>query len=103
MILNFVQIEKNINAMLVRMITVDYNGLFQPVFEDEESFLYEILFLLGTLAPSFKLNSKSSIDLIFATYWIHADTSTLLSADERTCIERGMAKEEDRLKPINSK
>ncbi|CAF0995646.1 unnamed protein product [Adineta steineri] len=56
----------------------------------------------GTLAPSFELNSKSSIDLIFATYWIHSDTSTLLHADERACIDEGMAKEEDRLKPTNT-
>ncbi|CAF0948256.1 unnamed protein product [Adineta ricciae] len=55
----------------------------------------------GTLAPSFQLNSKSTIDLIFATYWIHSDTSILLHADERACIEEGMAKEEDRLKPTN--
>ncbi|UJR36933.1 hypothetical protein I4U23_029645 [Adineta vaga] len=55
----------------------------------------------GTLAPSFELNSKSSIDLIFATYWIHSDTSILLHADERACIDEGMAKEEERLKPTN--
>lgn len=58
-------------------------------------------FSLGTLAPSFELNSKSTIDLIFATYWIHSDTSTLLHADERACIEEGMAKEEDRMKSDN--
>jgi len=57
----------------------------------------------GTLAPSFELNSKSSIDLIFATYWIQSDTSTLLHADERACIDEGMAKEEDRLKSTNGK
>ena len=62
-----------------------------------------ILFVLGTLAPSFELNSKSSIDLIFATYWIHSDTSTLLSADERSCIDEGMAKEEERTNSTNSK
>ncbi len=62
-----------------------------------------ISIILGTLAPSFKLNSKSSIDLIFATYWIHSDTSNLLHADERACIDEGMAREEDRLKPTNGK
>lgn len=62
-----------------------------------------VSFDLGTLAPSFKLNSKSSIDLIFATYWIHSDTSNLLHADERACIDEGMAREEDRLKPTNGK
>ncbi|CAF2707949.1 unnamed protein product [Rotaria sp. Silwood2] len=55
----------------------------------------------GTLAPSFEPNSKSSIDLIFATYWIHSDTSTLLDANERACINEGMAKEEERLKSTN--
>ncbi|CAF3956544.1 unnamed protein product, partial [Rotaria magnacalcarata] len=56
----------------------------------------------GTLAPSFEPNSKSTIDLIFATYWIPSDTSTLLAANERTCIEDGMAKEEERLKSTNA-
>ncbi|CAF1290587.1 unnamed protein product [Rotaria sp. Silwood1] len=55
----------------------------------------------GTLAPSFEPNSKSSIDLIFATYWIQSDTSTLLDANERACIDEGMAKEEERLKSTN--
>lgn len=59
--------------------------------------------LSGTLAPSFEPNSKSTIDLIFATYWIHSDTSTLLDANERSCIEEGMAKEEERLKSTNGK
>jgi len=101
MILNFVPIEGNINDMLDHMIMVDYKELFQLVLTKNKRFLYFILFLLGTLAPSFELNSKSSIDLIFATYWIHSDTSTLLDADERACIDDGMAKEEDRLKPTN--
>lgn len=57
----------------------------------------------GTLAPSFELNSHSTIDLIFATYWIHSDTSAVLHADERACIDEGMAKEEEeRLKSSQS-
>jgi len=54
------------------------------------------------LAPSFKLNSQSSIDLVFATYWIHSDTSTLLDANEQACIDEYMAKEADRLNSSNS-
>jgi hypothetical protein len=57
----------------------------------------------GTLAPSFRLNSKSTIDLLFATYWIHSDTTNLLHGDERACIAEGMANEEERFKSGTSK
>lgn len=57
--------------------------------------------VLGTLAPSFELNSKSTVDLVFATYWIQSDTSTLLQADERACIEEGMSNEYERFRSDN--
>lgn len=100
---NFEKVEKNINDMLDRMIMVDYKERYQLVLWKKTIFLVLFSIFLGTLAPSFKLNSQSSIDLIFATYWIQSDTSTLLHADERACIDEGMAKEEDRLKSTNGK
>ena len=84
------------------MTMEDYNEPFPPVLFREDFLQRTFLFLhSGTLAPSFQLNSRSSIDLIFATYWIHSDTSTVLHADERACIDAGMKNEEDRLKPSN--
>jgi hypothetical protein len=86
------------------MITEDYNEQSPQVIRQKKRLSLVLLSIdLGTLAPSFKLNSKSTIDLIFATYWIHSDTSTLLHADERACIDEGMAKEKDRLEPTNGK
>ncbi|CAF0764320.1 unnamed protein product [Didymodactylos carnosus] len=42
-------------------------------------------------------HGKSSIDIIFATYWINSDTSLLLRPDEKRCINEGMANEHLRL------
>ncbi len=97
-------LERNLNDMLDHMITEDYNERSPQVIRQKKRLSLVLLSIdLGTLAPSFKLNSKSTIDLIFATYWIHSDTSTLLHADERACIDEGMAKEKDRLEPTNGK
>lgn len=85
------------------MTMVDCNEQSPLVLDPTNSSQFTIFLHLGTLAPSFQLNSQSSIDLLFATYWIHSDTSSLLHADERACIEEGMKNEEDRLKSDNSK
>ena len=60
--------------------------------------------IIGTLAPSFRLNEdestiKSSIDYVFTTDWTPINMVMLLTPNEKRCVTEAKFKEYQRFDP----